>query len=90
MADRMPKVDMTKEYQNLNETDKYFVKKMERMNTLRAAHISSSRGTARKMGFFLGATVLGIYFYTIFAVKQEKFLDFEVPAEESKKQMRVS
>ncbi|KAL3836523.1 hypothetical protein ACJMK2_021947 [Sinanodonta woodiana] len=86
MADQMPKVDMTKAFQNLNESDKYFVKKIERMNTARAKVTSSSRGRARKIGLFIGAAVVGIYFYTIFAVKQEKFLDFNIPAEESKKE----
>ena len=45
----------------------------------RGAHlclqIRSRMRLARRAGFVVGATVVGIYFYTMYAVQQETFLD---------------
>lgn len=54
---------------------------IEQQNRERAAKLLTIRRKNRITGAILGATVLGIYAYSMFAVKQETFLDdFEEPA----------
>jgi len=78
---KMPEVDMTKEMIKLGPSERHFVKKLEQMNLNRAKDMKVLRSRNKLFGAAIGAGVLGIYFYTIFSVKQEKFLDFEVTQE---------
>lgn len=77
MSDRMPKADLNK----LSARDREFIERVSRENQIRVARLQRVR---RNNLFTLGALcsiVVGIYGYTIYAVKQETFLDdFEQPA----------
>ena len=59
-SNEMPKVDMAKEFVNLSESDKHFVKKLERMNTDRAKDMKMMRGRNKLTGVLLGVGVLAI------------------------------
>ncbi|KAK7488190.1 hypothetical protein BaRGS_00020632 [Batillaria attramentaria] len=80
MADpkRMEKVDMAKEFSKLSESDQYFVRKLEQMNRDRARDMKALRRKNWITGLAIGAGVLSIYFYSMYAVRQERFLaDFD-------------
>lgn len=75
--DRMPKVDLSKDG-NKNIID--FIKLAEKNNLERVAKLQRVRKNNLITAFALGVGVLGIYGYSIFAVKQESFLDdFDEP-----------
>lgn len=64
----------------LTSIDLFNIKELERKNLERANQFLKKRNQSRLVGGLLGAGVFGIYFYTMFAVKQEHFLDdFEMP-----------
>jgi hypothetical protein len=68
----------------LKPSEQHFVKKVEDMNVNRAKDMKLLRGRNKLAGLFIAAGVFGIYFFTIFSVKQEKFLDFDtVPEKKS-------
>lgn len=74
----MPKVDVKKD--NLREIDIALMNQVERANKERVKHLKQLRRNNRILGLTLGFTTLSIYFYTIYTVKQERFLDdFEAP-----------
>lgn len=57
-----------------------FMKLIEQQNLERVAKLERIRRRNAWTGLGLGALVLGIYGYSMFAVKQEKFLDdFDEP-----------
>ncbi|XP_046570285.1 cytochrome c oxidase assembly factor 3, mitochondrial-like [Haliotis rubra] len=88
MADnnRMEKVDMTKEFQNLSPSDKHYLRKLERVNKGRAVKLMTMRKRNAFTGILLGVGVLSIYGYTMYAVRQEKFLEgFDTVPEDAKK-----
>lgn len=59
-----------------------FIKKAEKSNKKRANLHRFFRRKDWMIAAFCFSLVLGIYFYTIFAIKQEKFLDdFDMPDE---------
>lgn len=73
----MPKADLNK----LSGSDREFIQRMNRENQERVAKLKKIRRNNLITGGILGALVIGIYSYTILAVKQETFLDdFEEPA----------
>lgn len=77
MSDRMPKVDLSK----LSASDREFIQRVNRENQERVARLKRIRRNNLITAGILGSLVVGIYGYTIYAVKQETFLDdFEVPA----------
>lgn len=79
-TEAMPKVDATKDAEKIRFTDKIYMKRLEEENLIRATKIQRYRKRNRYSGILLGLGVVGIYTYTLYAVKQEKFLDdFEVP-----------
>ena len=57
MADEMPKVDMSKHFANLSETDKHFVKKLEGINLARATKIRQQNKMNR---ITLGTLLCGV------------------------------
>lgn len=72
----MPKVKP----EELKSLDLMFLKRAEEINYQRAIKYQKTRRGNAALGLTLAAGVLGIYFYTMYAVKQETFLDdFNVP-----------
>lgn len=73
-------VDEPHVQQQLGRIQMSFVKKAEKRNADRAKrHVHFRRGDWMIAGICVAAAV-GIYGYTIFAIKQEKFLDdFDMP-----------
>lgn len=59
----------------LNSLDLMFLKRAEEINLERALKYKKLRKSNAILGLSLAAGVLGIYFYTMYAVKQETFLD---------------
>ncbi|XP_008200280.1 cytochrome c oxidase assembly factor 3, mitochondrial [Tribolium castaneum] len=75
-SDRMPKIDRTK----LKQTDIDFIKFVEKQNLDRVRKLQTLRRKNLITVSLLGTAVLGIYGYSIWAVRQENFLDdFEIP-----------
>lgn len=76
----MPKVDVLKDVGKLRSTDVVYMKRVEEQNLQRARRVQGYRKANNRIAIALGLGVIGIYSYTIYAVKQEKFLnDFEMP-----------
>lgn len=76
-GDRMPKIDLSK----LKQTELDFIKQIEKQNFERVQKLKKLRRTNVITGSLIGAGVLSIYFYSMWAVKQESFLDdFDEPA----------
>ncbi|KAJ8930664.1 hypothetical protein NQ314_016505 [Rhamnusium bicolor] len=77
MSDRMPKADLAK----LKQTELHFVKQVEQKNFERAQKLTRLRRNNLITGCLLGVGVLSIYGYSMYAVRQESFLDdFDEPA----------
>lgn len=73
-------VDEAKVQQNLGKINMAIIKKAEQINKERADRHIKNRRKDFRIGGVCFAIVISIYFYTIFAIKQETFLDdFEVP-----------
>ncbi|KAJ4448901.1 hypothetical protein ANN_00293 [Periplaneta americana] len=78
--EQMPKVDLMKDKANISPTTIDYMKIVEKKNLQRVQALQKLRQRNVRTGFMLGTGVLGIYLYTIFAVRQEKFLDdFDEP-----------
>lgn len=62
MADskEMPRVDMKKEFPNLNETEKHFIRKIENMNLERAGRLTKMKSRNKLTGVLLAGAVFGI------------------------------
>lgn len=57
-----------------------FMKLIEKENIYRVKKLQSLRKRNNLTGIILGGSVLSIYLYSMFAIKQEKFLDdFDEP-----------
>jgi len=79
-SNHMEKVDLVKDSGKINQFQLDLMKKVQRQNIERALKLRQVRGRSR--GTFLAAAgvISGIYIYTLFAVRQETFLDdFNVP-----------
>lgn len=76
----MPKVDLLKDAAKLRSTDVVYMKRLEEQNLQRAKRVQVYRKANNRTAIALALGVIGIYTYTIYSVKQEKFLDdFEEP-----------
>lgn len=76
-SDRMTKIDLSK----LRKVDLDFIKQIEKQNLERVQKLKRLRRNNIITGCLVGAGVLSIYGYTIWAVRQESFLDdFDEPA----------
>ncbi|XP_011690899.1 PREDICTED: cytochrome c oxidase assembly factor 3, mitochondrial [Wasmannia auropunctata] len=85
-SEAMPKVDILKDAGRIKSTDKVYMKRMEEQNLQRVKVVQKYRKANNRTAITLGLGVIGIYAYTIYSVKQEKFLDdFEVPEKTIKK-----
>jgi hypothetical protein len=79
--EQMPKVDLVKDKANISRTTIDYMKIIEADNLRRVQALQKLRQRNVRTGLMLGGGVLGIYLYTIFTVRQEKFLDdFDEPA----------
>lgn len=82
MGDFKPKISTT-EGQNpvLKKAELDYMKLIEQMNAERVKKLQATARKNRLVGSSIGLSVFGIYLYSIFAVKQETFLDdFNEPA----------
>lgn len=78
--EQMRKVDLVKDKANISRTVVDYMKIVEKENLKRVQELRKIRQRNVRTGLILGGGVLGIYFYTIFSVRQEKFLDdFDEP-----------
>ena len=77
-GDRMPKVDLKKD--QLTGFQKEYMQRVQEQNLERAKKWSGIRRNNRYVGIGLGCLAISIYGYSMWAIKQEKFLDdFEEP-----------
>lgn len=75
-SDRMPKIDLSK----LKQSDLDFIKAFEKQNLERVQKLKRIRRNNIITGSLLGLGVFGVYFYSMWAVHQESFLDdFDEP-----------
>ncbi|XP_047350378.1 cytochrome c oxidase assembly factor 3, mitochondrial, partial [Vespa velutina] len=71
----MPKVDLKKDSAKIKNLHITLMNEIEKQNSERVKDLIKIRRSNRILGCILGGTVFSIYFYTIYSVKQEKFLD---------------
>lgn len=65
----------------LKQAEKDYMKVIEQKNLERVNRLKLMQKKNRYTAGIIGTTVLGIYFYSMYAIKQETFLDdFEEPA----------
>lgn len=77
MSERMQKV---KDFTKLKPSELDFIKEIERQNRERVIKLKKVRRNNNITGCLLGAGVIAIYAYSMYAVKQESFLDdFDEP-----------
>lgn len=80
-----PKVKYADPKRNLRPAEIDFMKLIEKQNVERVLKLKKTRKNNLITAAALGGTVLAIYGYSLFAVKQEKFLDdFEEPVKVQK------
>lgn len=74
--EQMPKIDLSK----LKQADVDFIKYIEKQNRERVRKLQFLRRRNLITVSILGAGILGIYGYSMYAVRQENFLDdFDQP-----------
>lgn len=79
----MPKVDLKKDSAKIKNIHFSLMNEIEKQNSERVKRLVKLRRSNRILGCLLGGTVFSIYFYTIYSIKQEKFLDdFNEPEKE--------
>jgi hypothetical protein len=75
----MKKIDMN-DLSKLSPIQQMYIRKLSEINSERYARERKLKKHKRIIGVILCAFVLSVYFYTMLAIKQEKFLDdFDVP-----------
>lgn len=76
----MPKVDLKKDSAKIKNIHFSLMNEIEKQNSERVKRLVKLRRSNRILGCLLGGVVFSIYFYTIYSVKQERFLDdFDEP-----------
>lgn len=74
------KIDLSKDMDSLPKAQQMYIKKMIEKNNERYAKEKKLRTHYRISAGILFSIVFSIYFYSMYAVKQEKFLDdFDTP-----------
>lgn len=77
MSDRMQKVE---DFSKLKRTELELIKEIERQNLERVIKLKRVRRNNTITGSLLGIAALAIYGYSMYAVRQENFLDdFDEP-----------
>lgn len=71
----MPKVDLEKDSFKLKDVNIALMREIEKQNLERVQRLKKLRKSNKILGLTLGATVLSVYFYTMYTVRQERFLD---------------
>jgi len=72
---QMPRLNLERDGQKLSQAQLFYMRLVEQQNMARVAKLEKIRKKNIITGSLLGIGVLAIYGYTIYAVKQEKFLD---------------
>ncbi|XP_019880144.1 cytochrome c oxidase assembly factor 3, mitochondrial [Aethina tumida] len=76
-SNRMPKIDVSK----LKPSELEFIQRFEKENRIRVEKLKRLRRNNLITAGILGVSILGIYGYSMYAVRQETFLDdFDEPA----------
>ena len=73
--DQMPKVDLAKDRPKFSEAQLDHMRLVEKLNALRVTELQRLKRNNYITAGVIATCVLGIYGYSMFAVKQEKFLD---------------
>ena len=73
--DFMPKLDIFNDKAKISQAQLDYMRILEQQNIERVAKLKRLRRNNLITGFCLVASVVSIYSYSFFAVKQEKFLD---------------
>lgn len=71
----MPKVNLETDNHKLTNIEKEYMKRVQEQNLARIQRWTKIRRKNRYVGFGLAVGVISIYSYTVWAIKQEKFLD---------------
>ena len=80
MSSETPKIKYADPTRKLKQSEIDFMKLIEKQNLERVQKLKKLRRNNKITAFTVGAGVIGIYLYSMLAVKQEKFLDdFEEP-----------
>ncbi|CAK9800697.1 Cytochrome c oxidase assembly factor 3 homolog, mitochondrial [Anthophora plagiata] len=74
-AEFMQKLDLAKDKHKLKYSDLIYMKQAEEVAIQKALRYRSTRTKCNIAGIALTGITVGIYLYTIHAVKQETFLD---------------
>ncbi|KAF3429293.1 hypothetical protein E2986_02694 [Frieseomelitta varia] len=74
-TDFMEKLDLVKDKHKLKYSDLMYIKQAEEAAIQRASIYRKRRNNCAIAGFALAGLSLGIYLYTIYAVRQETFLN---------------
>ena len=79
-------IDLAVELKNMRQSDQLYIKRMEAFNKDRVRKLNFLRRRNFLIGVGVAAGVIGIYSYSMAAVKQEGFLDdFEAPVPPSER-----
>lgn len=88
-TDRLRKIDLTKDWSSLPQAQQMYITKMIAKNNERWGREKKLRTHYRICAGVLFSVVFSIYFYSMYAVKQEKFLDdFETPTPPDAKNLK--
>jgi len=83
-------IDLQTELKKMKQSDQFYILRMEAFNQERVRKLTLMRRRNFLIGVGVAAGVLGIYSYTMGAVKQEGFLDdFEAPVPPSQKEIKA-
>jgi len=89
-VDEVETVDIATEMKNLRQSDQMYIKRMEAYNRDRVRRFTMVRRRNFALGIGVAAGILGVYFYTMGAVRQEGFLDdFDAPIPPSQREINV-
>ncbi|KAG7167967.1 cytochrome c oxidase assembly factor 3, mitochondrial-like [Homarus americanus] len=72
---QMPKLDLQRDSIKLSQPQLDYMRIVENQNLERVQKLARMKRNNIWVGSMLGLGVLGIYGYSIYSVKQEKFLD---------------
>lgn len=73
--DHMPKIDVERDGYRLTSLQKEYMQRIHEQNKDRVQKWSKIRRNNRFLGVSLSIGVISIYSYTMWAIKQESFLD---------------
>lgn len=83
-------IDLSAELKNMKQSDQLYIKRMEAFNKDRVRKLNFLRRRNFLIGVGVAAGVIGIYSYTMGAVKQEGFLDdFDAPVPPSEREIKA-